>query len=351
MKFGKVRIEDGEFIYYRHMVKNSFPIQDILWAYTAQVEEEKNSPGKPQVLYHALTVLTAQHKTYTFKMSKKEGEECLALLSSQNPEVAIGYPRGSRISSQGLWNTRDIGGLSALDERRITPGRLLRSGDLYHLSAADQKVLTDTYHLKTIIDLRTGKERNERPDTPLPGVTVYHVPILDDEAREKYFPYNIEEASRMPAMTAEEREAVYEKLLTDFFSIRQYARFLDILLEADKGAVLWHGGIGKDRTGVATALLMGALGIPRKTIREDFLRSNAYLEEDLRYMKRYVTSSPGSASLSEDKIRPLYLVEESALNRMFYTIDTVYGNMDTFLTKALYLTPKAIDSLRDRYLL
>ena len=65
----------------------------------------------------------------------------------------------------------------------------------------------------------------------------------------------------------------YESLVHDEYSIKQYARFLDVLLHQNEGAVLWHCSAGKDRVGVGTALLLCALGVPKKTIYEDFMKN------------------------------------------------------------------------------
>ena len=52
--------------------------------------------------------------------------------------------------------------------------------------------------------------------------------------------------------------------------------------------MLWHCSEGKDRVGVGTALLLCALGVPREVIRDDFMRSNLYLETELEYMIRFL---------------------------------------------------------------
>ena len=33
MKYGKIRIEDGNFIFSKHMMMNYLPCKDIIWAY------------------------------------------------------------------------------------------------------------------------------------------------------------------------------------------------------------------------------------------------------------------------------------------------------------------------------
>ncbi len=52
--------------------------------------------------------------------------------------------------------------------------------------------------------------------------------------------------------------------------------------------MLWHCSAGKDRVGVGTALLLCALGVPKKTIYEDFMKTNMYLDKEMEYMIRFL---------------------------------------------------------------
>ena len=64
------------------------------------------------------------------------------------------------------------------------------------------------------------------------------------------------------------------------------------MLHRDNGAVLWHWQSSeKTGLGVVTALLLCALGVHRDEIREDFMRSNVCLAEDLDYMLRYLEAN------------------------------------------------------------
>lgn len=56
---------------------------------------------------------------------------------------------------EALHNFRDLGGLIGADGRKIQMKRLLRSGNLAHLTPKDVNALTNDYHLRHIIDLRT----------------------------------------------------------------------------------------------------------------------------------------------------------------------------------------------------
>lgn len=43
MRYGKIRIEDGFFVFTRHMMLNSLPCKDILWAYMRREGADKTS--------------------------------------------------------------------------------------------------------------------------------------------------------------------------------------------------------------------------------------------------------------------------------------------------------------------
>ncbi len=350
MKFGKVRIEKGEFFFYRHMVLNSLPCKDIVWAYIKQ-EVPSAAVGR-HLLTTYLVIVTRRRKIYQFDMAQKDADSCIHLLKALNSEMTVGFPGGDRVHLESVPNTRDMGALLSLDHRHIVPRRLLRSGDLYHLSKGDQKILREEYHLKKVIDLRSKEEYEERPDTVMAGVEYYHLPILDEEVAG---PVKIRTLSGIlsgeEVCSQEQYEGLYESMFTDEYSVKQFARILDLLRDSSGGAVLWHGGVGKDRTGIVTMLILSVLGISRKVIREDFLRSNEFLESDKKYMQLYLKDRDDYNELRENQLKFFYNVEESYLTRAFYSIDREYGSMQTFLKKGLLLNPKMIQELRNGYLL
>ena len=179
MRFGKIRIEDGNLIFARHMMLNNLPCKDIIWAY---MRREGVEGGKQkQFTTSSLVVITRRRKRYQFDMTDREIQECIQILKALNPEMATGFPRGGRIHLQSLPNTRDLGALMTKDGRHILPRKLLRSGSLYHVSLADQDMLLEDYKLSTVIDFRTEAEREQKPDTIMKGVEYYPIPVLDEE--------------------------------------------------------------------------------------------------------------------------------------------------------------------------
>lgn len=350
MKYGKIRIEDGNLLFTKHMMLNSLPCRDILWAYMRR--EGADGGAQKQLIVNYLVIVTRRRKRYKFDMTEREVQDCIQLLCALNPYMAVGFPKGGKLPLRSLSNTRDLGALVTEDGRHIIPRKLLRSGNLYHMSIADQDTLLNEYRLSTVIDLRTGMERAEKPDPEMECVQYLHIPILEEETMGVS-----KESGSMDMLLNfqgdpdEYMRAQYAGLVQDKYSVKQYARFLDRLMHQGDGAVLWHCTAGKDRAGVATALLLCVLGVPRDVILEDYMKTNVFLENELEYMIRYLESKVIVDAKVMERIRILYRVKEDYLEIMFDTIEENYGSVEKFLRRALYMTPKAIDALRDKYLI
>ena len=247
MKYGKIRIEDGFLVFTRHMMINNLPCKDIVWAYMRKEGADEGDDRQLSVNY--LVIVTRRKKRYKFDMTEKEIHECIRILKILNPDMATGFPKGGRISLHSLPNTRDLGAIVTADDRHILPRRLLRSGELYHISESDKNRLREEYNLKTVIDLRSAEERKCKPDTIIAEVEYYHVPVVDEDAGYQQQRTVCENACRTLDDMEEYMIRQYRNLCMDQLVLKQYAKFIDILFRQEKGAVLWHCGTGKDRTG------------------------------------------------------------------------------------------------------
>ena len=350
MKYGKIRIEDGNFIFAKHMMMNYLPCKDILWAYKRK--EGVEGGAQKQFSTSSLVIITRRKKRYQFDLTDREIQDCIQLLKALNPNIVTGFPKGGRIPLQSLPNTRDLGALMTSDGRHILPHRLLRSGTLYHISIADQDTLMKDYHLTTVIDFRTKSEVLEKPDIVMEGVQYCDIPIVDEETT------GITRSGRLDEIIKSFKDIPedfvlnqYASLVHDSYSVRQYARFLDVLLHVKNGAVVFHSTTGEDRTGVGTALLLFALGVPKETIRRDYMRSNSCLEDELKYMRRLYRADRPENSRKLADLKAFYQVKESYINTVFDVIEKENGGIERFLRRKLYLTPKASEELKKKYLI
>lgn len=260
-----------------------------------------------------------------------------------------------KVPLEKLPNTRDLGGLPAAGERQICPHRLLRSGALMWSSEADRVTLLEEYGLKTVIDFRTALERDEKPDPELDGVENLWNPILEEAVMgitreetggKKGMVQQVLEQTGGSAEGPEEyMRSMYRNLVDEAYSRRQYRKFFDILLRQGEGAVLWHCTAGKDRVGVATALLLAALGTPKEDILADYIKTNEFNAAEVEEILEKVKEEYRSA------VRLLFIVKVSYLESVFDRIEEAYGGMDVFLRSEMGLTPDRLDRLREMYLL
>ena len=263
-----------------------------------------------------------------------------------------------RIPLKGIHNTRDLGGYTAMDGSRIKPCRLIRSGELFDLTKEDKEVLTRDYGLAAVVDFRTEAERYERPDPELDGVTYIVNPILHEKVlgitREKETDEDV--VGRVLRQLGGNEDAgveymknIYSNLLTDSYCKKQYASFFNILLNQEKGAVLWHCTAGKDRAGTGAALLLCALEIPRKQIVADYMKVNEFAAESIDKMMAMVLERTGDTRLGEH-IRTLFTVQESYIDTLFKIMEEAYGSARNYLKEEMGLNGDGMMTLKNKYL-
>ncbi len=263
-----------------------------------------------------------------------------------------------RIALEGLYNTRDLGGIRTSDGQRIRPHRLIRSGQLAGMTQKDAGVLRKEYDLCTIVDFRTEKEKEENPDPVPEGVAYVEIPILDElsvgitrdrESEKRMLKLLAEKLDSGVDAAAEYMQGLYRSMVKQEYCRRQYRRFFDVLLEQERGAVLWHCSAGKDRVGVGTAFLLWALDVPEETIYEDYRLVNeltgAVVDKELARIRARI---PDERLL--ECLRSLMQVQDSYLRSVQNEILADYGSMDAFLEREMGLDREARTRLREKYL-
>jgi protein-tyrosine phosphatase len=192
---------------------------------------------------------------------------------------------------EGARNFRDVGGYAARDGLAVRRGRIFRSAGLDRLTAGDVAAL-DRLAIVAVFDLRSGAERRHAPSAWSPGPHGTYVfrsgrkrPLIDMAAAH---PTDLDGALA---------------LMDDFYRELPVAMghaFSEIVARIGVGdsPCLIHCSAGKDRTGVAVAILLTALGVARETVVEDYVRSSTIegLAED---MARALLSGGDGARLAE----------------------------------------------------
>jgi protein tyrosine/serine phosphatase len=163
----------------------------------------------------------------------------------------------------GCANVRDLGGLRTGDGA-IRRGAIVRGDALDHLSAAGWAAL-EAHSVRTVIDLRNDDEVGADLAPRPPGLTTLHLPLdgVEDTAFWKDWHGRPEFGTPL-----------YYRSFLDHFPERTAAVFTAIA-RAEPGGVAVHCGIGRDRTGLITIMLLGLAGVGLDDIAADYALSEA----------------------------------------------------------------------------
>ncbi len=246
-------------------------------------------------------------------------------------------------------NFRDLGGIPGQDGRRVAPRRLLRSGELVGLTRGDIETLADEYTLRCIIDLRGEGERNGRPDDGVPGACYHSIDIMRDMGVHAPSAGRLDELMTHPDSMDNFMRMSYELMVTDPEAQAGFRRMVELLAALDEGACVIHCFAGKDRTGVAAAVLLTILGASREDILADYLKTNELRAEANRMMlERARREGADEAHLAG--IATALGVKQQYLEHAYYVAHREYGSFENFVREGLGVDDLTAARMQQLYL-
>lgn len=247
---------------------------------------------------------------------------------------------------EGGINFRDLGGYSSRYGGRVAWRSLLRCGHLTHLTESDLKHLRDL-QIAAVHDFRRPEERQRMPSLSF-GATHHeqydiHVGSLS----------NFWELLKSGQLNAE----LSHQLVVDSYSqchqqvATPYRVFFEQLLRQQQGVTVFHCAAGKDRTGMAAALILGALGVAEDDIVEDYLLTDTYFDHRplLALIKQHLRNE-GIEEWEPAWVMPYCCVHEENIRGFLTSLKQHYGGIEGYLTGPLALSDADLQQLRDRYL-
>lgn len=262
-----------------------------------------------------ILVLPEEFTTWTCFALKRGGE--------------VRYTAERHLPMAGGYNFRDLGGFAGADGKRTAWGRFFRTDDLANLTKADLAYLA-SIPVATVVDFRTDRERNGAPDKIPSSVTRdVHFPVapgfLGDGAGTRY-----DNADQFML-------ALYRDLVHDPAIAETYKQFFALVQDSDRVPLLFHCAAGKDRTGLAAALILTALGVDREAIYADYEASNTYLGDKYAPL---IAANPEHGGL--------YRVKRMFLAEAFARLEDAHGSVERYLETVLNVD---IRRMRQLYLL
>ncbi|MGL5686563.1 MAG: tyrosine-protein phosphatase, partial [Vagococcus fluvialis] len=196
------------------------------------------------------------------------------------------------------------------------------------------------------IDLRGEKETTERPDDSLTGVDYVNIDILKDvKGQGASFEDLLKGAGTADIGMLE----LYEELVLTDGARRGYQQFLELILNKPKSPILFHCFAGKDRTGMAAAIILKSLNVSDKLIFDDYLKTNEMRKE----ANQLIVNDLRSKGLTEEQLNEVLVmmnVDKRYLEHSFKIIDKEFGGFEQYITEGLRMPKDFFTEMKGNFI-
>lgn len=248
-----------------------------------------------------------------------------------------------RVQLAGAANFRDLGGYQTIDGRRVQWGKIYRSEALGRLSQEDLQHLSQL-GLRLICDLRTPGEISRVPDL-VPQTAIWAAtPVQEGDFDWSMLPTLLFNRKIIPNLMRRS----YPTLLAE--NPQRFGVVLTRFADPDNLPAVFHCTAGKDRAGLTAALLLGVLGVPEKTIVEDYTLSNLAYEQLFAAFVEDNQSLLGRLGVPLQELHPMLVADPSWMEGALVFIHETYGSIQAYLLQAGGMNSTTLDRIRENLL-
>ena len=236
-----------------------------------------------------------------------------------------------------LINFRDFGGLPTENGKTIKKGIFYRSGSYRDLRLEDRDFI-QSLGIKHLFDYRETleqdtDEKQEELALKFHAISASgHLGIFDNNKPDEVV--RISDASMVD---------MYERLP---IGNPAYKVLFKVLIEEDNVPILHNCTAGKDRTGVASALVQLALGATKDSILLDYMKSMEAFDSIMKNERRRLNGNSECDLLHK---LPGLIIKPSFLEKAMESIINTYGSFDEYFLREFNLDSEKREVLIDRY--
>lgn len=229
------------------------------------------------------------------------------------------------------FNFRDLGGIPVEGNRQVKKGLLFRSSRWD--GAPDPEIEEfKTYGIKVTVDFRTKNDRK--------------IDGLYEKMETRYVraPFDIFKVYEAPFMT---EAKVPRSYIRAAFGNKRYQTLLD-LIKAGDVPLMFHCSAGKDRTGVAAALVLLLLGANEEAIVKDYMLTEQFTPLLVaRWTERESFKRIGA--MLAKRAMPTIVTREAYIRGAVQEIFKRYPSVEEFFVAEYGITQKDIIAMREKY--
>jgi protein-tyrosine phosphatase len=238
-------------------------------------------------------------------------------------------------------NFRDLGGYPAAVGRTVRWGCVYRSDGLDQLTDADVETLAQR-GIRLVCDLRNDREVADAPSRlpDRPDLRSLRFPIGGDTG---------ETASILELILGGEIREFGTRAMADLYvavletGADTFAHLVRLAADPANHPMVFHCTAGKDRTGVAAALLLGALGVSDEDLLDDYELTAVH-----RSRRRIEQLRPTleAAGVDVAAVRAYLSAERPVLAATLAQLRARWGSIDTYLIDRGGLRPDELTRAR-----
>jgi len=222
------------------------------------------------------------------------------------------------ITFDGCFNFRDLGGYRTSDGRQTRWRRLFRSDHSALLSEGDCLQMERDLRIATVLDLRTPATHSEWPSKL--GVKCINMPLFSDEAE-----------AQMQSLVADVSARTFMRATRDEAEEAVIARVFVLLADESSYPLVFHCLMGKDRTGLIAALVLGVLGVADEDIVRDYAMTEPNMARTIGRLRER-GRLPADGSFTKEIPRSFFKTPPAAMRSLLRELCERFGSIRGYVT-------------------